>query len=322
MKRVVFIGSSQWGLKALETLGELDEIKVIGAITNPSVFKISYRPQGVRNVNYADVAAYCGGHGIPAYTMAADESMKSQRLTEQIAHWRPDAFFVLGWYHIVPRSIREVAPVLGIHYSLLPDYAGGAPLVWALINGEREVGATLFRFDGGVDTGPVLGQVRVSVKPRETIASLYPRVGEASLGLIRTALPAWVRGDRVFVAQDETGRRRFAQRAPSDGLIDWTCSAASIDRWIRAQTRPYPGAFSWVNGVQLHIWSAQPTGPTTLAPGLLNAHGVVGCGDGQGLQLTEAELDGVVLEGPALVEAFTPGTRLDSSGPQASHNGV
>ncbi len=188
MKRVVFIGSSKWGLRALETLCVLPDLTVVGAITNPPVFKVSYRPEGVHNVNHADVAGFCGAHELPVYTMDADEPMKSPRLLAQIADWRPDAFFALGWYHIIPRAIRRIAPVLGIHYSLLPDYAGGAPLVWALINGETEVGATLFLLDGGVDTGPILGQARVSVGPRETIATLYPRVGEASLTMMRTAL--------------------------------------------------------------------------------------------------------------------------------------
>ena len=59
MKRIVFIGISKWGLRALEVLHEMAELHVVGAITNPPVFKVSYRPEGVRNVNYADVASFC-----------------------------------------------------------------------------------------------------------------------------------------------------------------------------------------------------------------------------------------------------------------------
>ena len=310
MKRVVFIGSSQWGLRALETLCALPALTVVGAITNPPVFKVSYRPEGVRNVNYADVAGFCELNGLPVYTMDADEPMKNPRLLDQIKAWRPDAFFALGWYHIIPGVIRRIAPVLGIHYSLLPDYAGGAPLVWALINGETEVGATLFQLDGGVDTGPVLGQTRVSVEPRETIATLYPKVGEASLTMMRTALTAWVEGEAAFVPQPEEGRRRVPQRAPEDGVIDWQMTSTAVDRWVRAQTRPYPGAFSALDGVPIYIWVAEPAGPTPGTPGSLATDGVVACGDGDGLRLLEVEIEGRVLKGAALRAALPPGATL------------
>ena len=306
MKRVVFIGSSQWGLRALAALCDLSEMEVVGAITNPPVFQVSYRPEGVRNVNYADVAGYCEGHDIAVYAMGPDEPMKSAALAQRITTWRPDFFFVLGWYHIIPRSIRAVAPVLGIHYSLLPDYAGGAPLVWALINGESEVGATLFQLDGGVDTGPILGQVRVSVGPRETIATLYRRVGEASLEMMREALAAWTRGEAAPEAQPTDGRRRCAQRGPEDGVIDWRRPAAAVDRWVRAQTRPYPGAFTTLAGERVHIWEATPAGPVEGAPGVAAEGGVVPCGDGEGLRLMEVETARGVFVGddvPAVVSA-------------------
>lgn len=310
MKRIVFIGSSKWGLRALEVLHEMAELHVVGAITNPPVFKVSYRPEGVRNVNYADVASFCETAGIPVYPMGADEPMKSPALAAQIEAWRPDAFFALGWYHIIPRAIRRIAPVLGIHYSLLPDYAGGAPLVWALINGEKEVGATLFQLDGGVDTGPLLGQVRVAVGERETIATLYPRVGEASLKMMRNRLSAWVTGEATFVPQTDVGRRRFPQRAPADGVIDWGRSALEIDRWVRAQTRPYPGAFSTLNGAQIHIWKATLIGPVAGQPGSIQGDGIVACGDGEGLQIHAVEWGGQTLNGAALLDVLRPGSRL------------
>ncbi len=268
-KRVVFIGSSAWGLRALQTLTGIDEADVVGAITNPPVFNISYRPGGVTNVLHADVSSFCDEHDIPTYMMGRDESMKSQSVFDTIRSWDPDCFFVLGWYHLIPKAIRDVAPVLGMHYSLLPDYAGGAPLVWALINQEQRAGVTFFELDGGVDTGPIIGQAAVEIKERETIAELYERVGHESLSLLERDLPRYLLGALKPTIQTGHGRRVFPQRSPEDGLIEWALDATVVDAFIRAQTRPYPGAFTEIGGERVHIWSGIPRADAVGPPGTL-----------------------------------------------------
>ncbi len=282
--RVVFVGSSVWGLQSLETLWSLPEIEVVGAVTNPEVFQISYRPSGVRNVNHADVAGACEARGTPVYLMGAAEKMTSPALREALVAWSPQLVFVMGWYHMVPKTLRDLAPTLGVHFSLLPDYAGGAPLVWALINGETETGATLFQFERGVDTGPIYDQVSVPIEPRDTIATLYPRVGEASLSMLRRALPEIAAGRLVGRPQPEAGRRQFPQRGPEDGEIDWTWDAQRVDAFVRAQTRPYPGAFTRWGGAPVHIWVARPgDAEASQPPGTFESGGetlVVHCGRG------------------------------------------
>ncbi len=142
--RVVFIGSSRFGLRCLESVNQQANITVSGIITNRQTFTISYAPEGVSNVLYADMATYATLHGIPCYFM--QEQMAEPELFKHVETWQPELFLVAGWYHKVPRSLRDVTPALGLHASLLPDYSGGAPLVWAIINGEGNTGITLFRF--------------------------------------------------------------------------------------------------------------------------------------------------------------------------------
>jgi methionyl-tRNA formyltransferase len=307
-KRIAFIGSSEWGLRALRVLTELDDIEVVGAVTNPAIFRISYRPDGVKNVHHADVPSFCDGQNIPTYMMGTDESMKSEALLDTLREWRPDYFFALGWYHVIPAVIRDLAPVLGIHYSLLPDYSGGAPLVWALINHEQTVGATLFQLDGGIDTGPMIGQIQVEVEEREKIGSLYPRVGEASLILLRRDLPKYIRGEIVAEPQNHSVRRVFPQRSPEDGEIDWRTEAKDVDAFIRAQTRPYPGAFSILRGHLVKVWAATPTVSTHQGPaghpfqeeGLVLIH----CAEGV-LRLDEVEIEGAVYHAEDIAPTLT-----------------
>ena len=92
--------------------------------------------------------------------------MRDPALLEKVACWKPEAFLVSGWYHMVPRKWRALAPAYGLHASLLPDYSGGAPLVWAMIKGEEKTGITLFQLGDGVDDGPILGQAETPIRSR------------------------------------------------------------------------------------------------------------------------------------------------------------
>ena len=93
---------------------------------------------------------------------------------------------------MVPKSWREIAPAYGLHASLLPKYGGGAPLVWAIINGEKETGITPFQMDDGVDSGPIAGQIQEPIKTGDTIATLYARIEQSGVGVVArnfTSLP-------------------------------------------------------------------------------------------------------------------------------------
>ena len=122
---LVFIGSSAFGLRCLETCIGLPDIKVTGVLTAPQTFAISYRPSGVTNVLHADVAGFARYHAVPIKTI--ERSMNAPGMLEAVAEWKPEAFLVAGWYHMIPRQWRNLAPAYGLHASLLPDYSGGAP---------------------------------------------------------------------------------------------------------------------------------------------------------------------------------------------------
>lgn len=283
---IVFIGSSAFGLRCLEACLSLSTVRVTGVVTAPETFSISYRPDGVTNVLHAEVGEVAKSHTVPVRRL--ESTMNEPGLFEAVAGWKPDCFLVAGWYHMIPKRWRELAPAYGLHASLLPNYSGGAPLVWAMINGESKTGITLFQMDDGVDSGPIAGQKEEPIFPNDTIATLYARIEERGLELIREVLPRLADGDLALRAQNEAERRTVPQRSPEDGLIDWTWSAEILERFIRAQTRPYPGAFTIWKGKPLHIWQAQPVlstkGENDSEPGRLHhtEQGVysVACGTG------------------------------------------
>jgi methionyl-tRNA formyltransferase len=306
---VVFIGTTRFGLRCLQTLAALRQCRVVGAVAAPPEFPISYRPEGLRNLLHADVPGFCEAAGIPCALITA--GMKDATLLERVRGWRPDAFLVAGWYHMVPRPWRELAPAYGLHASLLPDYSGGAPLVWAMINGEKRTGITLFRLADGVDSGPVVGRAETAIGPEDTIATLYERIEELGLQLLEAHMPRLADGSAILEPQDESRRRIFPQRGPEDGRIDWSWATARIHDFVRAQTRPYPGAFTSLGGRRLIVWSTRSSEPARppLAPGCfatVDDRLLAGTADGT-LELLDLERDGESLDPGALGEGcFDP----------------
>jgi len=308
--RLVFIGSSRFGLRCLELALQLPNIRVVGAVTAPQKFAISYRPEGVTNVLHADVRSLCDAKGIPCETL--ERSMREEALYDAVRGWQPDAFLVVGWYHMIPRNWRALAPAYGLHASLLPDYSGGAPLVWAMINGETRTGISLFQMDDGVDSGPILGQAEEPILDGDTIKTLYSRIEERGLELLKVALPKLAAGAAEFKTQDESKRRVFPQRSPEDGLIDWTHDAKSIDRFIRAQTRPYPGAYTTLSGENLIVWEVSRSSESLGYPaGTVVRKGDgywVCCGDGA-VSLRSLQFRDRDVEGPQLMNLFGAGSQ-------------
>lgn len=292
--RIVFIGASKFGLRSLEAIMGHESFEVVGVVTAPQKFSISYNASGVTNVLYADFPEYCEAHNLPYQVISS--GMKDPVLFEDVCSWKVDAFIVVGWYHMLPKAWLELAPAYGLHASLLPDYSGGAPLVWAMINGEKKTGISLFQFDTGVDNGPVVGQASTEINDTDTIATLYARIEELGINLLRDQLPLLAEGKAIFTIQDEMKRRVMPQRSPEDGLMDWSETAEFLDRFVRAQTKPYPGVFSFYKDQKIQIWSTTPMGMDKCIENAKIWHapnGVVwiGCANGA-LILKHISLDG------------------------------
>lgn len=253
--KVVFIGATHFGLRCLKAIRALPEVNVVGVITNKKEFEISYAPEGLKNVHWANFSNYGKEENISVYCM--QEKMTEAKLVNLVNQWEPDIFLVVGWYHKIPSSLRTIAPAAGLHASLLPDYSGGAPLVWAIINGEKKTGITFFLFGDKVDSGPIIAQSEEKIHFEDTIATLYARIENRGVELLRQFLPRIGRRTDFLMNQNELCRRTFPQRSPNDGEINWNLDCITLYNFIRAQTRPYPGAFTIWRNKRLIIWTAQ-----------------------------------------------------------------
>jgi methionyl-tRNA formyltransferase/LmbE family N-acetylglucosaminyl deacetylase len=155
--------------------------------------------------------------------------------------------------------------VYGFHSSLLPDLAGPAPVNWAIIQGRQETGTTLLRYTRDLDGGTNVAQAACPIESRETPATLYRKLSALSAQLW---LEHWPRIAAGTVPERPMGRLPLnLRRRPEDGLIRWTeHSADSLDRWVRALSRPYPGAYFWLKGQRVWVHGSEPVNTSNEAP--------------------------------------------------------
>lgn len=249
---IVFIGATKFGLKCLKNILNLQNINLSGIVTSTKKFEISYSNKSVKNVTHVDFNTIAKTNDIPLLTFK--KGCDGKKVLQLITSWKPSIIIVCGWYYKIPKSWLNIAPAYGLHASLLPNYSGGAPLVWAIINGEKKTGITFFKMDNGIDSGPIVAQKHEKIYPDDTINTLYKRIQKLGLDLITEYVPKIILGNHKLITQDESKRRIMKQRSPEDGLIDWSNDVNYIDRFVRAQTKPYPGAYCFLENSRLTIW--------------------------------------------------------------------
>lgn len=165
-----------------------------------------------------------------------------------------------GWSQIIEPRVLDVPDrgFLGFHSSRLPEGRGGAPVNWSLIDGADEVWISLFHYESGVDSGDIVAQGSVPVTHRDDVETVFDALANEACRLassVRQQLETdSVTADPQSIS-DATYRPR---RQPQDGLIDWSRNPEQQYDWIRAQTDPYPGAYTFYDDERLTVWECEP----------------------------------------------------------------
>jgi methionyl-tRNA formyltransferase len=291
---IAFLGASALGAACCEAIVELGA-PVAKILSIPREFRISWSTEPVTNAQFSDLGELARRNGIPfAYVGGG----RAEDYLDALGPTHPDLLVVAGWYYLIPGSIRARAPLgaVGVHASLLPRYRGGAPLVWAIIRGETEAGVTLFHLSSGVDDGDVVARSSFPIAESDDIGAVVARATRHSVDLLRANIASILDGTAPRARQDERLATVVPQRTPADGRIRWeSLDAKRAYDWVRAQTRPYPGAFTFLDSARITIWRARighavspPRPPGTIE---VRERLSVWCADGTVLDIVEASLD-------------------------------
>jgi methionyl-tRNA formyltransferase len=286
--RIVFAGTPEFAVPSLRAACERGE--VVAVYTQPD------RPAGRgRQLTPSPVKVEATIRQLP---VRQPENFKTAETREALRALQPDLLIVVAYGLVLPQSVLDI-PRYGcwnVHASLLPRWRGAAPIQRAIEAGDRETGVDLMQMEKGLDTGPVLLELRTAISPEETGGSLHDRLSLLGAEVLGDGLKLLRAGMRpVANAQRVEGVTYAHKLDKSEAVIDWTKSATSLADKVRAFV-PWPICEATVAGERLRIHAARAL-PLAHhdAPGSVLActrEGIdIACGEGA-LRLSQLQRDG------------------------------
>jgi methionyl-tRNA formyltransferase len=245
--RVAMFGYQTWGHRTLRALIDAGH-DVALVVTHPQ------SDHAYERIWADSVAELAAGNGIRV--LLRDRPDDAELLAE-LAAADLDLIVANNWRTWLPPQIFDLPRhgTLNIHDSLLPAYAGFSPIIWALLNDEPEVGVTAHMMDAELDAGDIVLQKAVTVGPTDTATDLFHRTVDLIAPITAEAIKLIETG-YTPVPQDRSRASFFHKRAKRDSRIDWTQSPHDIERLVRAQSDPYPNAFTHHRGEELRVVKA------------------------------------------------------------------
>ena len=302
--RIAWIGFHQEGIPALQGLRDVG-FPLVAVITLDE-------PAAAKRCATAAYSDVLNGWDVPLHRV---RNINDEQTIQLLSEMNLDLLLVIGWSQILSSAAMATARIgaIGAHASLLPHNRGSAPINWAIIRGEKTTGNTLIWLADNVDEGHIIDQFEFPISAYDTCETLYQKVAESNHVMIQRVLPKLLAGERLGRPQPHSDEPLLPRRRPADGLLDWHQSAVSVYNFIRALTRPYPGAFSFLDGRRWMIQSAAML-PTVSGEGrvpgtvigsvvspVAEACGqLVACGSGCVIVLEIEADDGTILKGTDL----------------------
>jgi methionyl-tRNA formyltransferase len=264
--------SSLVSIPIIEALMASDHT-IVSIITNPD--KVAGRGQ---KVTANDLALWASDKGLPVAKPADSSDLNRHLLDAQ-----PQLIVTIAYGRIIPVELLH-GPRFGwinLHFSLLPKLRGAAPVQWAILNGEKTTGFTIFKLDKGMDTGPIYLSREIDINPNDTTNSLLERLSRASVADLLELLT--VIGKTRATPQPLTGATFAPKISKEMGRISWTSPTEEILRKDRALSEN-PGIWSTFNGERISLFGLKESLATNAlkSPGEIELNGeslLIRCSD-------------------------------------------
>jgi methionyl-tRNA formyltransferase len=256
--RCLLFAYSEIGVVGLETLQDLGET-VCGVVTHAD------HPN--ENRWWRSVEEMAVARNIPVIT-PEDANQPEVLAWAQDRH--PDIVFSFYYRKMLQRPLLNLGHLgaFNLHGSLLPKFRGRAPVNWAILEGATETGLTLHEMVERPDAGDIVAQESVPILEQENARDVFDKLVPMTRRILTGVVPLLREGRAPRRAQEESLATYFGARKPEDGRLDWHWPARRIHNMVRALSRPYPGAFTFLGGKKLFIWKGAPApGQVTGQPG-------------------------------------------------------
>ena len=287
--KLIFCGTPMFAVPSLERLHAAEfEIQLV--VTQPD------RPQG-RGMTLTAPPVKQSALKLGLSVIQPEKIKKNEEFQAQLKALQPDAIIVVGYGRIIPPWMLALPRYgnINVHASLLPKYRGAAPVQWAIAHGETVSGVTTMLLNEGLDTGDILLQKEMAIRPEDTAVTYAPRLAETGADLIVETLHGLEDKSITAVPQDHTQATLAPILKKENGLVDFTRMATEIHNLLRG-FQPWPGAYTQFRGKSLKLINALPEdAASNLELGELRVGDeklFVGCGHRSVLQLLQVQPEG------------------------------
>lgn len=263
---VVFMGTPKFAVPILEALLADNQYEVKGVVTQPD------RPKGRRHeLTPSPVKEAAMAQGV---RVLQPEKISGSPEMQQVIDWQPDFIVTAAFGQFLPEKMLSAAQIAAVntHASLLPKYRGGAPVHYAIMNGDQETGVSIMYMVKKMDAGDVIDVVKVPITANDNVGTMFEKLSLAGRDLLMATLPKIANGDIQPVVQDEA-EVTFAPNIPHDlqNLHFENETAQQLDWHIRGLYPTHP-AYIQVGAQRVKLIDVTPQlDTTTQAPGTVVA---------------------------------------------------
>ena len=236
--KIIFLGTGEIGLPSLKAIYDSSDHHIISVFTQPD------KPFGRKGeLKPSEIKKFAQSKNIPIYQ---PEKIREQEAIDQLSLGNPDVLVVVAYGQILPEAVLRIPKIacINLHASLLPLYRGASPIQAAILNGDKQTGLTSMYIAEGLDDGDLLKSKELIIDQDETGGSLHDRLAALGPELLIESLNLLSTGQAPREEQDHDQATHVSKLSRSDGEIDWSQSAESIERKIRAFD-PWPGTFTY-----------------------------------------------------------------------------
>ncbi|RLF05083.1 MAG: methionyl-tRNA formyltransferase [Thermoprotei archaeon] len=249
--RIIFFGSGKFAIPILDFLCNQNVYDLVAVVTQPD-------RKGGRGYKMLSTAVkdYCLTNKITV-PVFHPQNVNSSEFIQIIKRFNPSLFVTAAYGQIFKEDLLKIPEIfaINIHASLLPKYRGAAPINWAIINGEKITGVTIFRMNEKMDAGEIISQAKCEISPFDTAITLEAKLSDLGKELLPKTLN--MIAENKYHLQSQTGIPSYAPRLKKeDGLINWEKTAFEIYNLIRG-AQPWPGAYTYLEGKLLKIFWAE-----------------------------------------------------------------
>ena len=279
--KLVFMGTPKFSVPALQALNESSH-QICAVYSQPP------RPAGRgKKLKVSEVHREALDMGL---TVHHPENFKSEKDQIIFRNLNADVAVVVAYGLLLPKPIL-LSPKLGcvnIHASLLPRWRGAAPIQRAIMDGDDETGVCIMKMNEGLDTGPILSSTKIQILENDTSKVLSKRLSLEGAKLVVKVLDSFC--SHSAQAQPTKGITYAKKIDKSEAKIDWSLSAETIDRKIRALS-PFPGAWTEINGERVKLLASKVIDKENEPGKVLDRGFSIACGQ-KAVEITEAQRPG------------------------------